>query len=766
MDVSNLLSADFEQAHSTLSRSFQATVRSANEVASQDLGFQRSISPELGRTLDKQSRSLLKSAEKLINRSRSSAQTKVALADADAIDTNWKAIVDTLDNLYERADSCLDEYSGLIRKPQEPQATRADQPTASTFRARERLPNSIRRPKLPKPQDDFSDRPFNHETQPFKPFLTAKPHSKTSLEDSLVFARNENDTRQYRHPYEDEIRQCQYPSFVREKTKPRKHQPWETTGATFVDTPEELVEMVNELKKAKEIAIDLEHHDQHSYIGLVSLMQISTRDRDWIVDTLKPWRRRLELLNEVFTDPNILKVFHGAHMDIIWLQRDLGLYVVGLFDTFFAAVIRCYSGKSLAYLLRHFVRFEAQKQYQTADWRIRPLPKELMEYARADTHFLLFIYDCMRNELIDQGIREKRDCIGEVMDRSKDECLQRYEHPFYDDSINGRRYGWAPALSRQPGVLSREQIAVFAKLHKWRDSLARQDDESVNTILTTQSLIELMRTMPEDKKGVFSSCNYLSDWVKKHVNDIVKMIQDGKANAAAGPDMNALIAAQFGGPREFWPDSKSAPESTAHDRSVLGVFRLFSSAFWGKNSSLENAPSPSDDKTYRINLQSPWSTSETLEDSAKSKKDTADAKVNGADSAAPASNGVLGKRKDRDEEDEQPSHNGEDEDNEAAVREAERKAKRQERKSRKQKRVEERPSATVENGSVNGDPDQEQSSGARGFSAMALPLGRPFEKVKKATKAVFNPFTAGEKAETGLKRAKMKPAGKSMTFKN
>ena len=66
--------------------------------------------------------------------------------------------------------------------------------------------------------------------------------------------------------------------------------------------------MLSELKTAKEIAIDLEHHDVHSYIGLVSLMQISTREKDWVVDTLKPWRGELQILNEVFTDPKILKV--------------------------------------------------------------------------------------------------------------------------------------------------------------------------------------------------------------------------------------------------------------------------------------------------------------------------------------------------------------------------------------------------------------------------------------------------------------------------
>jgi exosome complex exonuclease RRP6 len=58
-------------------------------------------------------------------------------------------------------------------------------------------------------------------------------------------------------------------------------------------------------------------------------------------------------------------------MDIVWLQRDLGLYIVGLFDTFHASDALQYSTRSLAFLLKKFVDFDAAKQYQLADWRIR-----------------------------------------------------------------------------------------------------------------------------------------------------------------------------------------------------------------------------------------------------------------------------------------------------------------------------------------------------------------------------------------------------------
>lgn len=58
-------------------------------------------------------------------------------------------------------------------------------------------------------------------------------------------------------------------------------------------------------------------------------------------------------------------------MDTIWLQRDFGLYVVGLFDTFHASRSLGYPKHGLAYLLKRFANFDAAKQYQMADWRLR-----------------------------------------------------------------------------------------------------------------------------------------------------------------------------------------------------------------------------------------------------------------------------------------------------------------------------------------------------------------------------------------------------------
>ena len=57
--------------------------------------------------------------------------------------------------------------------------------------------------------------------------------------------------------------------------------------------------MISKLRKATEIAMDLEHHG--SYSGFLCLMKINYRDKDWIFDLLAA-RDKVESLNEVLTD--------------------------------------------------------------------------------------------------------------------------------------------------------------------------------------------------------------------------------------------------------------------------------------------------------------------------------------------------------------------------------------------------------------------------------------------------------------------------------
>jgi len=160
---------------------------------------------------------------------------------------------------------------------------------------------------LAKPQLGFKTKVNNHDNSAWKPILKSKPHAVVPLNDCLRPFMDDKLQMQYSHPYKTEIENLSYPKTLYENKPPVDYLPFESTKAIYVDSEASLAKMLKTLKQAKEIAIDLEHHSDRSYVGFVCLMQISTREKGWIVDTLK-LREELQCLNEVFADPKIVKV--------------------------------------------------------------------------------------------------------------------------------------------------------------------------------------------------------------------------------------------------------------------------------------------------------------------------------------------------------------------------------------------------------------------------------------------------------------------------
>ncbi|PWY87885.1 exosome complex exonuclease Rrp6 [Aspergillus sclerotioniger CBS 115572] len=572
--------ADFGPFQQRVQSSLMQVTRTAGQLSAEDIDFHRSSNAEVSDSLDEQNSRLLSLTSSILKAATAGTDVSApTLDDEDAIEDNWRGVVDVIDALLEKADACLDEFTGVIKKlspsQQEQAAAKATKKAAAKFPTVYDYGPS----KIPKPQLQFERPADNTDTSPFKPLLKTKPHASVSLEDSLKFS---DSAVGYVNPYEAEIRAAKFPASSYSVSPPTDYQPWELTKATFVDTMEGVKEMLEELKAAKEIAIDLEHHDVHSYQGLVSLMQISTRDKDWVVDTLKPWREELQVLNEVFADPNILKVLHGSSMDIIWLQRDLGLYVVGMFDTYHAACALNYPKRSLKFLLQKFVNFEADKRYQMADWRIRPIPEGMFDYARSDTHYLLYVYDHLRNELVENSVPDN-NLVDYVSDQSKKEALQIYERPVYDSALGQGPGGWYDLLSRNSIVVSREQFAVFKAVHQWRDEVAREEDEGVQCVFPKHVLFRVAHTMPLDLGTLFRTLSPVTPIVQQRAADLLEVIKTAKLEGADGPEWRDVYVK----PTKSTPATPAAEAaglstpSTTEETDFPTASRYEVSQFWG-----------------------------------------------------------------------------------------------------------------------------------------------------------------------------------------
>ena len=193
--------------------------------------------------------------------------------------------------------------------------------------------------------------------------------------------------------------------------------------------------------------------------------------------------------------------------------------------------------KSLAYLLARYCDFTADKRYQLADWRIRPLPEEMLAYARSDTHSLLYIYDNLRDELLQLG-DGKPDAIRTVLQNSATTALNVYQHEqFSKEGAHVLARKWNKGFYGKP-------LAIFETLYEWRDQIARLEDENprqvtISTLDCTASTDDLVRRYvlpnhflfplaerpPKDVPGLLSAIQPTPPLVRSHASELIETIR-------------------------------------------------------------------------------------------------------------------------------------------------------------------------------------------------------------------------------------------------
>ncbi|CAF0970033.1 unnamed protein product [Adineta steineri] len=518
-------------------------IRSSNDLSrASDHDFLMSFAP-LRRRMDTVAEKILQNMFSILKQQnlRSDLGT-VSWKEADH-DEKIEKLIDINDILFERISSSLDEATGLKKINTEVKSLhptsrnvhatwnkeigfvlqdntlsskQQQKRSSSTFSINHQLTKNI-----PKPQLKFSDKVDNNPQNPFISKIREKPNAVTPLPmmlsqldphsyDVLILDKHPEILL---HPYFDEIEAFEPDQSLLKEVEPQLPKPIEETKCLFVDTVDKLKIMIDHIELQSELAIDLEHHSYRSYQGFTCLMQISSRTEDFLIDTIA-LRDALNTLNNVFTNPNIVKIFHGADSDIEWLQKDFGLYVVNMFDTHQAARELNLPAFSLAYLLKSYCDIDANKQFQLADWRIRPLPEEYLRYAREDTHYLLYIYDLLRNRLV----QKNPQILKSVYEKSKMICQKLYKKPYFDDDAYRNIY----LKSRK--TFNIRQLAALKSLYYWRDRIARDQDESTGYVLPNHMLLQISDILPRESQGVRACCNPVPLLVQHHLHDIHQII--------------------------------------------------------------------------------------------------------------------------------------------------------------------------------------------------------------------------------------------------
>src|SRR6476661_5681949 len=255
--------------------------------------------------------------------------------------------------------------------------------------------------------------------------------------------------------------------------------PARTESAEYLDRVEEVDRFLKEISDVKELALDTEGASFHRFLDRIYLLQLSTRDRSAILDPLPIGAPTG--LGELLQNKSVEVVFHDADYDLRLLHQDYGWHVTNIFDTRIAAQLLGIKSFGLAALLEQFFDVKLDKKHQRADWSMRPLTPDMLEYAAQDTRYLLQLKDQMKAELMRRG------------------RLQWAEEEFA--RLEGTRWEAEEEMEgflRLKGArdLSRRELAVLREVANWRDTVAAQLDRATFRVMGNEVLFELARTTP------------------------------------------------------------------------------------------------------------------------------------------------------------------------------------------------------------------------------------------------------------------------------
>lgn len=180
------LTSKYHLVQYLITSSLVDVTRTSGKISREDLSFHRSSSSSLSGTLDAQNVRLLRLTQKLLKVATTSGSnvSPPKLQDVEEVDEKWHGLVDVFDDLLERADACLDEYTGVIKRLSPGAQDAAMTPTIANGRSN-KFPSLFATQQLAKPQLLFERSHSNHEAAPFKPLLREKPHRIIDLDVSI-----------------------------------------------------------------------------------------------------------------------------------------------------------------------------------------------------------------------------------------------------------------------------------------------------------------------------------------------------------------------------------------------------------------------------------------------------------------------------------------------------------------------------------------------------------------------------------------------------
>ena len=306
----------------------------------------------------------------------------------------------------------------------------------------------------------------------------------------------------------------------------------------FVDTPEALGELCEQLRGCEALALDTEFLREKTYYTKLCLLQIASDELIACVDPLA--LEDIDPLLDILYDPKVTLVMHSARQDLEIFYDLRGSVPAPVFDTQIAATLLGY-GDQIGYakLVHEFTGVELEKGHTRTDWSRRPLDPGQLRYAADDVRYLLQIYREQRRRLQELG---REAWVQADFDALVDTAT--YNPPM--ENL------WKRVRGNQQ--LKGRQLAIAQTLAVWREEQARRIDRPRRWVLKDEVIVDIARRAPKDRGALEQIRGLEARTLQRH-----------------GDTLLALVETACSLPREAWPQRPKVTRLTPRQDAVVDL---------------------------------------------------------------------------------------------------------------------------------------------------------------------------------------------------
>lgn len=233
---------------------------------------------------------------------------------------------------------------------------------------------------------------------------------------------------------------------------------------------------MKDIESQNHIAIDTEFIWRNTYFPKLSLIQISTEKKIYILDCIAI---DTSILEKIFLNKNVTKIFHSIRGDSSVIFNCLGIKMENVFDTQLAEdILNQNKGIQISYkkIVKKYFFKDISKSETNSNWEKRPLDVKQLNYAAEDVRYLHSIM-----KIQDKKLRrmKKIDFFHELCSKEKKLGEQ-------DFSITRLK-----RLKKKNKNISAKEIEIF----NWRESQAKKNNLPPSHIFEDRDLKKLKKIL-------------------------------------------------------------------------------------------------------------------------------------------------------------------------------------------------------------------------------------------------------------------------------